>query len=67
MVALKERTRLILARRLNEAVWIGDAKVTLERTHGRKGFRFVIEAPEDVKVLRAELVDEQEGEGDSGR
>lgn len=45
---------LVLSRRKNEAVWIGDARVVvLERRGGQ--IRLGIAAPAHVRVLREEL------------
>lgn len=50
---------LILARYLDEALFIGKARVTIlevtRRKHGRLRVKLGIEAPPDISILRAEL------------
>ena len=46
------KTRLVLKRSEGEAVWIGDVRIIM----GRDG-KMTIEAPEDVRVIREELID----------
>lgn len=48
-----ERGNLVIERRLNESVLIGDAKVTVVRTGER--VKLCIEAPKNVKILRSEI------------
>jgi len=50
---------LVLSRRKGESIVIGDQmRVTVVEIHGRR-VRLAIDAPAEVKVLRAELVDEE--------
>jgi carbon storage regulator len=50
---------LVLSRRKGESIVIGDqVRVTVVEIHGRR-VRLAIDAPAEVKVLRAELVDEE--------
>lgn len=48
---------LVLTRRINESIWIGDAKVTIGEIDRRGSVRVCIEAPKHVLVLRDELKD----------
>lgn len=45
---------LVLTRFDNEAIWIGETRVSVER-HGKK-LKVYIEAPADVPVVREELL-----------
>ena len=45
---------LVLSRKLNESIYIGDIKITVVRIQSDK-VRIGIEAPKQTKVLRAEL------------
>ena len=48
---------LVLSRKQNEEIYIGDnIKVTVLRVQG-KTIRFGIEAPENVRILRGELTE----------
>ena len=50
---------LVLSRRKGESIVIGDqVRVTVVEIHGRR-VRLAIDAPAEVKVLRAELVNEE--------
>ena len=48
---------LILTRRINEGIYIGDIKVTVTSIDRRGSVRLGIEAPRDVRILRDELAD----------
>ena len=48
---------LILTRRTNEAIYIGDIKVTVTSIDRRGSVRLGVEAPKDVPILRDELKD----------
>ncbi len=52
MEATARKTRLVLKRSEGEAVWIGDVRVAM----GRDG-KMIIEAPQNVRVIREELID----------
>lgn len=49
-----DRTRLVLRRKLGESVLIDGTKVTIDKAPGG-GYRFVIEADRDVRIMRTEL------------
>lgn len=53
---------LVLSRFINEKIYIGnDVVIQVVSVRGDK-VKIGVEAPADIKVMRAELVDEQEGE-----
>lgn len=53
---------LVLSRFINEKIYIGDdVVIQVVSVRGDK-VKIGVEAPAEVKVMRAELVDEQEGE-----
>lgn len=55
--------RLVLSRRDGESIHIGeDVVVTV---HGRGTVKLMIEAPDSVRILRSELVEEGVGDGRS--
>ena len=54
---------LVLSRKLNERIYIGDdITITIARLDGHR-VKIGIEAPGDVLVRRAELVDQWRGRG----
>lgn len=58
----EDRQMLVLTRKSEEAVWIGDVRVKVEVIGNR--VKLAIEAPQHVQVLREELVkrDERQAE-----
>lgn len=48
-----ERTRLVLTRKSGQSLFIGDARVKVER-HG-SAVKLTIEAPKETKIVREEL------------
>jgi len=46
---------LVLTRKANEAIFIGDVKVTVAAINGNQ-VRIAIEAPKEVTILREELL-----------
>lgn len=46
---------LVLTRRINESLWIGDAKVTVTSIDRRGSVRVGIEAPREIPILRDEI------------
>jgi carbon storage regulator len=48
---------LILTRRANESIWIGDYKITVTGIDRRGSVRIGIDAPKDVVILRDEIKD----------
>lgn len=48
---------LILTRRIDESIWIGDAKVTVTSIDRRGSVRIGIEAPKDIPIVRDEIKD----------
>lgn len=52
---------LVLARKQGETLHIGDATVTIVEIRGDK-VRIAIDAPRDVAVVRAELLEAKGGE-----
>ena len=46
--------RLVLTRKANESIIVGNVRITITRTTGAKT-QLAIEAPRDVRILRAEL------------
>lgn len=61
-----DRTRLVLRRKLGESVLIDDTKLTLLKAAGG-GYKFVIEASEDVRILRGEIADAIEAGRQEGK
>lgn len=56
----REFYMLVLSRKVSESIWIGDdIKVTVERINGGT-VSISIDAPRNVKILRAELADSDE-------
>jgi carbon storage regulator CsrA len=54
---MEEKTMLVLSRKENQAIHIGDnIKLTVLRVRG-KTIRIGVEAPEDVRILRGELAE----------
>lgn len=51
METAARKTCLVITRHEGESVWIGDVRVTRDKKD-----RLVIEAPEDVRVIREELM-----------
>lgn len=49
---------LILTRRTDESLWIGDYKVTVTGIDRRGSVRLGIDAPKDVPILRDEIKDQ---------
>lgn len=48
---------LILTRRTNEAIWIGDIKVTVTSIDRRGSVRLGIDAEKDIPIVRDEIKD----------
>jgi carbon storage regulator len=48
---------LILTRRINESIWIGDSKVTVTSIDRRGSVRIGIDAPKDIPIVRDEIKD----------
>lgn len=54
---MPETSRLVLTRKLNESILIGDdIRIVFAGKKGDRG-KFVIEAPRNVRILRDELRD----------
>ena len=52
---MNDRTRLVISRRHKQVVWVGQAKITILKKHGRNELaEVVIEAPRDINIVRAE-------------
>ena len=51
MEAAARKTRLVLKRSEGEAVWIGDVRIVMGRDD-----KMIIEAPQNVRVIREELM-----------
>lgn len=59
----KSMRRLVISRRNRERVYIGDACVQVEWFPGRASLiKVTIDAPEEITVLREELVDGKKGD-----
>lgn len=59
----KAMKRLVISRRNRERVYIGDAVVQVEWFPGRASLiKVTIDAPEEITVLREELVDGKKGD-----
>lgn len=52
MEATARKTRLVLKRSEGEAVWIGDVRIVMGPSD-----KMIIEAPQNVRVIREELID----------
>lgn len=55
---------LVISRKVDESLWIGDTKVTVLRMINDK-VRLGIEAPQVVKVVRAELLERKQADTQS--
>lgn len=53
---------LVLSRFIGEKIYIGNDVVVMVTKISGDQVKIGVEAPAEVKVMRAELVDEQEGE-----
>lgn len=46
---------LVLTRKIGEAIWVGDARITLLEIRSRDKIRIAIDAPKEVSVDREEV------------
>jgi len=51
---------LVISRKRGESVQIGDVRVTVVRVGTKGRIRLSIEAPKNVKIVRTELIPEQQ-------